>query len=180
MHFSLDFHKVTNLNLAGCCAICVQHITRQTCDIQFRHLLTCWLEKFMSCTYCYSLKKYFELITDLPISCKYKMYTIVALAWIFKWFTWDLITTWSSLHKMYVGKTCIVQHSKETDIYKLAEAHCGWSLVPCDLLASRKEKDTATLWAGTRSVWPTRFFGTKLRGGQNFHRIGPLGPLGQG
>ena len=29
--------------------MCVQHITRKTFDIQLRHLLTCWLEKFMSC-----------------------------------------------------------------------------------------------------------------------------------
>ena len=68
MPVSLDFHKVTNINLAGCRAICVQHITRQTCDIQFRHLMTCWLEKFILCTYCSSLKKYFELIQGEPIS----------------------------------------------------------------------------------------------------------------
>ena len=42
------FHKVTNINIAGCCAICVQHITRQTWDIQFRHLMTCWLEQVIS------------------------------------------------------------------------------------------------------------------------------------
>ena len=37
-------------------------------------------------------------------------------------------------------------------MYKLAEAHCVWSLLPCDLLDSRKEEDTATLWAGTQSA----------------------------
>ena len=36
-------------------------------------------------------------------------------------------------------------------MYKLAEAHCVWSLLHCDLLDSRKEEDTATLWARTWS-----------------------------
>ena len=36
-------------------------------------------------------------------------------------------------------------------MYKLAVAHYVWSLLPCDLLNSRKEEDTATLWAGTQS-----------------------------
>ena len=40
-------------------------------------------------------------------------------------------------------KTCVVQHSKKRAIYKLAEAHCSWSLVPCQIMASRKQKDTA-------------------------------------
>ena len=34
----MPFSLLTHISLAGCCAISVQYITRQTCDIQFRHL----------------------------------------------------------------------------------------------------------------------------------------------